>query len=69
MQEYNVVFSETADRDLEDIVVYLSNFTPNIARLFKYNLKIDRFRPWKRHITSSLAKCRSEWKLIVFCSP
>jgi len=29
--EYNVVFSETADSDLMDIVEYLSNFSPNIA--------------------------------------
>ena len=34
MQEYNVVFSETADGDLDDIVVYLSNYTPNIARRY-----------------------------------
>ena len=34
MQEYNVVFSETADKDLCEIVVYLSNFTPNIARRY-----------------------------------
>ena len=34
MQEYNVVFSETADSDLADIVVYLSNFSPNIARRY-----------------------------------
>jgi len=34
LQEYNVVFSETADNDLEDIVEYLSNFSPNIARRY-----------------------------------
>ena len=34
MQEYNVVFSETADNDLGDIVEYLSNFSPNIARSY-----------------------------------
>ena len=34
MQEYNVVFSETANNDLGDIVEYLSNFSPNIARRY-----------------------------------
>ena len=34
MQEYNVVFSETADSDLADIVEYLSNFSPSIARRY-----------------------------------
>ena len=34
MQEFNVVFSETADNDLEDIAEYLSNFSPNIARRY-----------------------------------
>ena len=34
MQEYNIVFSETADNDLDDIVEYLSNFSPNIARRY-----------------------------------
>ena len=34
MQEYNVIFSNTADKDLEDIVEYLSNFSPNIARRY-----------------------------------
>ena len=34
MQEYNVLFSDTADKDLEDIVEYLSNFSPNIARRY-----------------------------------
>ena len=32
--EYNVVLSDTADSDLTDIVVYLSNFSPNIARRY-----------------------------------
>jgi plasmid stabilization system protein ParE len=32
--EYSVVFSETADSDLSDIVVYLSNFSPSIARRY-----------------------------------
>jgi plasmid stabilization system protein ParE len=32
--EYSVVFSDTADSDLMDIVVYLSNFSPNIARRY-----------------------------------
>lgn len=34
MQEYNIVFSETAENDLDDIVEYLSNFSPNIARRY-----------------------------------
>ena len=34
MQEYNIVFSETAEKDLDDIVEYLSNFSPNIARRY-----------------------------------
>ena len=34
MQEYNVVFSETAEYDLNDIVIYLSNFSPSIARRY-----------------------------------
>jgi len=34
MQEYNVVFSETAENDLDDVVEYLSNFSPNIARRY-----------------------------------
>ena len=34
MQEYNVIFSATADNDLADIVEYLSNFSPNIARRY-----------------------------------
>ena len=34
MQEYNVVFSNAAEHDLGDIVQYLSNFSPNIARRY-----------------------------------
>ena len=34
MREYNIVFSETAENDLDDIVEYLSNFSPNIARRY-----------------------------------
>jgi len=34
MQEYNVVLSETAENDLDDVVEYLSNFSPNIARRY-----------------------------------
>ena len=34
MQEYSVVFSETADSDLEGIVAYLSNFSPSVARRY-----------------------------------
>jgi plasmid stabilization system protein ParE len=34
VQEYNVVFSETAENDLDDVVEYLSNFSPNIARRY-----------------------------------
>ena len=32
MQEYNVVLSETAENDLDEVVEYLSNFSPSIAR-------------------------------------
>ena len=31
MQKYKVVFADVADSDLEDIVIYLSNFSKNIA--------------------------------------
>ena len=34
MQEYNVVFSETAESDLDEVVEYLSNFSPSIARRY-----------------------------------
>jgi len=34
VQEYNVVFSETAESDLSEVVEYLSNFSPNIARRY-----------------------------------
>ena len=34
MQEYNVVLSETAEDDLDDVVEYLSNFSPTIARRY-----------------------------------
>ena len=34
MQEYNVIFSETAERDLDDIVAYLGNFSRDIARRY-----------------------------------
>ena len=34
MQEYNVVFSEIAESDLDEVVEYLSNFSPNIARRY-----------------------------------
>ena len=34
MQEYNVVFSESAEDDLDAIVEYLSNFSPTIARRY-----------------------------------
>ena len=34
MQEYNVVFSETAEKDLDDVVEYLSNFSASIARRY-----------------------------------
>ena len=34
MQEYNVVFSETAENDLDEVVEYLSNFSPSIARRY-----------------------------------
>ena len=34
MQEYNVVMSVTAENDLDDVVEYLSNFSPNIARRY-----------------------------------
>ena len=34
MQEYNVIFSETAENDLDDVVEYLSNFSSNIARRY-----------------------------------
>ena len=34
MQEYNVIFSESAEDDLDDIVEYLSNFSPTIARRY-----------------------------------
>ena len=34
MQEYNVVLSETAESDLDDVVEYLCNFSPNIARRY-----------------------------------
>ena len=31
MQKYKIVFSDVADDDLEEIIVYLSNFSQNIA--------------------------------------
>ena len=34
MQEYNVIFSESAEDDLDGIVEYLSNFSPTIARRY-----------------------------------
>ena len=34
MQEYNVVFSESAENDLDDVVEYLSNFSSSIARRY-----------------------------------
>ncbi|MCL2426692.1 MAG: type II toxin-antitoxin system RelE/ParE family toxin [Oscillospiraceae bacterium] len=34
MQEYNVVFSETAEYDLDEVIEYLSNFSPSIARRY-----------------------------------
>ena len=34
MQEYNVVFSQTAESDLDDVIEYLSNFSPSIARRY-----------------------------------
>ena len=34
MQEYDVVLSETAESDLDEVVEYLSNFSPNIARRY-----------------------------------
>jgi plasmid stabilization system protein ParE len=34
VQEYNVVFSESAENDLDDIVEYLGNFSPSIARRY-----------------------------------
>ena len=34
MQEYNVVFSENAEDDLDGVVEYLSNFSPIIARRY-----------------------------------
>jgi len=34
VQEYNVVMSVTAENDLDDVVEYLSNFSPNIARRY-----------------------------------
>ena len=34
MQEYSVVFSESAENDLDDVVEYLSNFSPSIARRY-----------------------------------
>jgi len=34
VQEYDVVFSETAENDLDEVVEYLSNFSPNIARRY-----------------------------------
>jgi toxin ParE1/3/4 len=34
VQEYNVVFSQSAEDDLDDIVEYLSNFSPTIARRY-----------------------------------
>jgi len=34
VQEYNVVFSETAENDLDEVVEYLSNFSPSIARRY-----------------------------------
>ena len=34
MQEYEVVFSETAENDLDKVVEYLGNFSPSIARRY-----------------------------------
>jgi len=34
MQEFNVAFTDEADIDLENIVYYLSNFSPAIARKY-----------------------------------
>jgi len=34
VQEYNVVFSETAEYDLDEVIEYLSNFSPSIARRY-----------------------------------
>ena len=34
MQKYDIIVLETADRDLDDIIVYLSNFSPNIAQRY-----------------------------------
>jgi len=34
VQEYNVVFSETAENDLDDVIEYLSNFSSSIARRY-----------------------------------
>jgi len=34
VQEYNIVFSKTAEHDLNDIVIYLSNFSSSIARRY-----------------------------------
>jgi plasmid stabilization system protein ParE len=34
VQEYSVILSESAEEDLDDIVEYLSNFSPTIARRY-----------------------------------
>jgi plasmid stabilization system protein ParE len=43
VQEYKVVISETADKDLGDIVEYLSNFSPNIARRYYDEIMVKSF--------------------------
>ena len=40
MQEYNIIFSKAADLDLEDIILYLSNFSSGTA--LKYYDEIIR---------------------------
>ena len=34
MQEYSVILSDIAENDLDEVVEYLSNFSPNIARRY-----------------------------------
>ena len=38
MQEYNVVLSETAENDLDDVVEYLSNFSKGVHSIAVINL-------------------------------
>jgi len=43
VQEYNVVLSETAENDLDEVVEYLGNFSANIARSYYDEIMVKAF--------------------------